>query len=97
MEFNYIVFKRGEDAEIFKVPVSQTARVTNEFALSNEQVDVFKDFNEAKNATLVIIKRYADSRPKQTGMFARKQTAKLAKRLNRFSNLGADDVEQYFF
>lgn len=96
MEFNYIVLKRGEDAEIFKVPVSLTARVVNEFALSNEQVDVFKEFNEAKNATLVIVKRYADSRPKQTGMFARKQTAKISERLNRLSGLGVDDVEQYF-
>ena len=65
MEIRFLVWDRGLESALYKIPINQTARIQNELALQGAKVQVFHSLEEAKAAATSIVDSIAV--PKSTG------------------------------
>lgn len=95
MKHRFAVLEEGSRPRIFKVPVSQSARLVNEFP--DRKVEIFETLPDAKAAALALIERIrANTRPR-AAMFSIKPTNEDDELRKLVSELSEDRVETYFF
>ncbi len=86
MEQHFALLTEGHKPKIYKLPISQTARLINEFP--DRKVEVFENLDNARNAALTII---------ESALFASKPAPEDKKLLKTLSELTEDRIENYLF
>ena len=86
MEKYFAVFTEGRKARIYKLPVSQTARIINEFP--GRKVEVFETLDGARKAALAIM---------ESALIASRPAPGYNELLETLSELTEDRIEEYLF
>ncbi len=95
MEQRFAVLVEEAKPRIYKLPVSQTARLINE--TPGRKVEVFETFDSARRAALALVAHAkAQSKP-STAFFATKPTPQRDELLKTLTELTEDRVERYKF
>ena len=95
MEQHFALLTEGHKPKIYKLPISQTARLINEFP--DRKVEVFETLDNARKAALAIIESAnANANPK-IGLFASKPAPEDEELLKTLSELTEDRIERYHF
>ena len=92
MEQRFVVLDEGTRLRIYKVPINQTARLTNE--IPGRKVEVFETLNDARETALALVERAEASAKPSIAVFSMPATSQLRKAL---SELTEDRVERYCF
>ena len=95
MEQRFAVLAEGAKPKIYKLPVSQTARLINE--IPGRKVEVFETLNDAKEAALAIVSRDEASAKPSIAMFSKPATSQNEELRKALSELTEDRVERYYF
>lgn len=95
MKYRFVLFDRGLDSNIYKIAQPQTARLRNE--IGDEKHEIYEDFNEAKEAALLIIGRYDGSVRRPGQAFVSRSQEQLQQYRSKISNLTEEGVETFFF
>ena len=94
MEYRYVMFERGSEPQIYKVPLNKTARLVNEYP--DRKVTLFETLNEATAAALACMDRtQADAKP-EVALFQTGPSPESEALRKRFSELTEDRVETFF-
>ena len=84
----------GLNTSVYKFHAHQTARLKNQFG--NEGLEVFDDFEDAKQAALLIVRGY-DEASKQSHMrFSFQSDPQTERQKSELSGLTEDRVETFF-
>ncbi len=86
MEQHFALLTEGHKPKIYKFPVSQTARLINEFP--DRKVEVFETLDNARKAALTISER---------ALFASKPAPEDEELLKTLSERTEDRIERYHF
>ena len=92
MEQRFAVLTEGHKPKIYKLPVSQTARLINE--IPGRKVEVFETLDSARKEALAIIESAKENAKPSIGLFAVPEDQELLKTL---SELTEDRIERYLF
>ena len=68
MEHRFVMFGSGSQPVIYKVPLSRTARLVNEYP--NRNVEVFATFKDARAAALAFIEQVEASTKSKVSLFS---------------------------
>ncbi len=95
MEQHFALLTEGHKLKIYKLPVSQMARLINE--IPGRKIEVFETLDSARKAALAIIESAnANAKPK-IGLFASKPAPEDEESLKTLSELTEDRFERYHF
>ncbi len=95
MEQRFAMLAEGAKPKIYKLPVSQTARLINE--IPGRKVEVFETLKDAKEAALAIVSRDEASAKPSIAMFSKPATSQNEELRKALSELTEDRVERYYF
>ena len=94
MNTRFVVVDHGLNTSVYKFHAHQTARLKNEFG--NESLEVFDNFEDAKQAALLIVRGY-DEESKQSHMrFSFQSDPQIERQKSELSGLTEDRVETVF-
>ncbi len=94
MNTRFVVVDHGLNTSVYKFHAHQTARLKNEFG--NESLEVFDNFEDAKQAALLIVRGY-DEESKQSNMrFSFQSDPQIERQKSELSGLTEDRVETVF-
>jgi bisphosphoglycerate-independent phosphoglycerate mutase (AlkP superfamily) len=94
VKLRYVVLDRGLDSEIYKFSPDRTKEVVGE--LFNEKIELFDDFDEARDAAFVIISRYEKTaKGQRKNAFSFPQASRVRAIKRGLTGLTEDELEQY--
>ena len=94
MNYRFVVLDRGLESNVYKIPVHQTARLENEGAL--DDVRVYENLPEAKEAALMILSRYGEAAKKSVRRFSVRTDPRIESMKAQISELTEEGVATYF-
>jgi hypothetical protein len=94
VKYRFVVLDRGLDSSIYKIARPQTARLKNE--IGDQEHEIYEDFDEAKEAALLIVGRYDGRMQRRHRSFAERPQEQVEAHKSRISSLTEDSVETFF-
>jgi hypothetical protein len=94
MNTRFVVVDHGLNTSVYKFPANQTARLKNEFG--DEGLEVFDDFEDAKQAALLIVNRHDEASKQNHRRFSFQADPQIANLKSQLTGLTEDRVETFF-
>lgn len=95
MANQFAVLTEGRNPKIYKLPVSQTARLINE--IPGRKVEVFETLDSARKAALAIVTSTKAKTKPDIGLFASRPDPEDEELLKTLAELTEDRIEKYNF
>jgi len=94
MNTRFVVVDHGLNTSVYKFHAHQTARLKNEFG--NESLEVFDNFEDAKQAALLIVRGYDEASQQSHTRFSFQSDPQIERQKSELSGLTEDRVETFF-
>ena len=94
MNTRFVVVDHGLNTSVYKFHAHQTARLKNEFG--NEGPEVFDNFEDAKQAALLIVRSYEEVSKQSHKRFSFQSDPQIESLKSELSSLTEDRVGTFF-
>ena len=93
MDTKFMVLRRESEPEIFTLASDQTSSVAEE--PWGEDIQFFERFSDAKEAALLLIKRYVESEAQDGGKYSFKTSSRARILKQKLFKLTEDEIESF--